>query len=68
MTAKFTTGVIIMLFNIFRFNTNLAKEVIQETLLKYLKDKEFCEIQCESLSKTIAAEVKDTLKGNNISI
>lgn len=68
MTVKFTTRVIIMIFNIFRFKTNCAKEVIQETLLKYLKDKEFCEIQCDSLSKTIAAEVKDTLKGNNITI
>ncbi|VVC45358.1 Tctex-1 [Cinara cedri] len=49
-----------------KFKTNLAKEVIQETLHKYLKDKEFCQIQCETLTKTIATEVKDKLKGECI--
>lgn len=49
--------------NVFRFKTNLAKEAIQETLLKYLKDKEYSQIQAEVLSKTIASELKDRLKG-----
>lgn len=52
-----------MSFNIFRFKTHHAKEVIQETLVKYLKDKEYSEIKAEVLSKTIASEVKDKLKG-----
>lgn len=52
-----------MKFNIFRFKTHLAKEVIQETLVKYLKHKEYSEIKAEVLSKTIASEVKDRLKG-----
>jgi ATP phosphoribosyltransferase regulatory subunit HisZ len=41
----------------------LAKEAIQETLLKHLKDKEYSQIQAEVLSKTIASEIKDRLKG-----
>lgn len=50
-------------FYIFRFNTYLAKEIIQETLLKHLKDKEYSQIQAEILSKIIASEIKDSLKG-----
>lgn len=50
-------------FNSFRFKTYLAKEIIQEILLKYLKDKEYNQINAEILSKTIASEVKDKLKG-----
>lgn len=41
----------------------MAKEAIQETLLKHLKDKEYSQIQAEVLSKTIASEIKDRLKG-----
>lgn len=42
----------------------MAKEVIQETLVKYLKDKEYSQIEAEVLSKSIANEVKNKLKGN----
>ncbi|XP_060841896.1 dynein light chain Tctex-type protein 2B-like isoform X2 [Rhopalosiphum padi] len=45
-----------------KFKTHLAKEAIQETLLKHLKDKEYSQIQAEVLSKTIASEIKDRLK------
>jgi len=48
---------------LFRFKTHIAKEAIQETLLKYLKDREYSQIQAEVLSKTIASEIKDRLKG-----
>lgn len=47
----------------FRFKTHLAKEVIQETLVKYLKDREYSQIEAETLSKNIANEVKNKLKG-----
>lgn len=62
MTTDFPYFVF-MKTNIFRFKTNFAKEVIQETLLKYLKDKDYCEIQSDTISKTIASEVKEKLKG-----
>ncbi|KAL4096819.1 hypothetical protein QTP88_021702 [Uroleucon formosanum] len=45
-----------------KFNTHIAKEAIQETLHKYLKDKEYNQIQAEVLSTTIASEIKDRLK------
>ncbi|CAI6343752.1 unnamed protein product [Macrosiphum euphorbiae] len=45
-----------------KFNTHIAKEAIQETLLKYLKDKEYSQIEAEPLSTTIAKEIKDRLK------
>jgi len=45
-----------------KFKTHVAKEIIQETLIKHLKDKDYSQIQAEVLSKTIASEVKDRLK------
>ncbi|XP_050520293.1 dynein light chain Tctex-type protein 2B-like [Daktulosphaira vitifoliae] len=45
-----------------KFKTILAKEIIQETLHKYLKDKDYSQISAETLSKTIASEIKDQLK------
>ncbi|XP_050425371.1 dynein light chain Tctex-type protein 2B-like isoform X2 [Adelges cooleyi] len=45
-----------------KFKTILAKEIIQETLHKHLKDKNYHQIKAETLSKTIASEVKDRLK------
>lgn len=47
----------------FRFNTYLAKEIIQEILLKYLKDKEFSQIEARTYSISIANEIKDKLRG-----
>lgn len=57
------TYLYLLQFDVFRFKTHFAKEVIQETLTKYLKDKEYNQIQAEILSKTIATEVKNRLKG-----
>lgn len=54
---------ILIKFYIFRFKTNLAKEIIQETFLKFLKDKEYSQIQADLLSKAIASDIKDKLKG-----
>lgn len=52
-----------MLFYIFRFKTNLAKEVIQEILIKHLKDKTYKEIDVNILTKIIANEIQNKLKG-----
>lgn len=57
-----------MKYNIFRFNTSLAKEIIQEILNEHLKDKDYSGIEAETYSRTIANEIKAKLKGivNNI--
>lgn len=47
----------------FRFKTFIAKEIIQETLHKHLKDKDYSQIKAEDLSKTISSEIKDRLRG-----
>ncbi|XP_025414390.1 tctex1 domain-containing protein 2-like [Sipha flava] len=49
-------------FSLSRFKTHFAKEVIQEILTKYLKDKEYKQIQAEILSKTIGSEIKNRIK------
>lgn len=52
-----------MKYNIFRFNTSLAKEIIQEILNEHLKDKDYSGIEAETYSRTIANEIKAKLKG-----
>jgi len=55
-----------MPFYIFRFKTSLAKEIIQEILIKHLKDKTYKEIDVNILPKIIANEIQNKLKGVNL--
>lgn len=52
-----------MVFYTYRFKTNLAKEVIQEILIKHLKDKSYKQIDVNILTKNIAKEIQNKLKG-----